>query len=83
MIKSKIELENTKRNLLVARYTLLAASGRLSAIELGLKVENYAPEANYSDVHRRWFGARVDGYVDDLERNALVEDRYFPVRFKK
>ena len=82
-LDAQVELAITKRNLVVARYRLLAATGRLSAVELGLKVQRYEPTAHFDRVERKWFGTRVEEYNDEQENRAILNDRYFPASYKK
>lgn len=82
LLDSQVALTGTERNLVVAYYVLLSATGRLSVHDLGLKVEEYAPEAHYDEVKHQWLGTRVEEYDQDYERRLLVNDRYFPDRFK-
>lgn len=82
LLDAQVALTSTLRDLTVARYRLLAATGRLSAVELGLKVAQYDPGEHYARVERKWYGTRVEGYNDAEERRALVNDRYFPSSYK-
>lgn len=83
LLDAQVTLTTTKRDLVIARYRLLAATGRLSALELGLKVQRYEADEHYEHVERKWLGTRVEEYNDDYERRALANDRYFPDRYKK
>ena len=82
LLDAQVTLAITRRDLVVARYLLLAATGRLSVVELGLKVDRYEPKRHFDRVERKWFGTRVEEYNYDDERRALMNDRYFPARFK-
>ena len=43
----------------VASYSLLAATGRLSVAVLGLQVTIYDPMTHYQQVRDSWFGVRT------------------------
>jgi outer membrane protein len=45
----------------VASYSLLSATGQLSAERLGLKVAAYRPEVHYEQVKDKWIGLRTPG----------------------
>ncbi len=81
-LNAQVSLAVTQRDLVVARFRLLAATGRLSAVELGLKVRRYQSAAHYEHVERKWIGTRVDEYDDEQENRAIVNDRYFPSTYK-
>ena len=44
----------------VAAYRLIAATGRLTAYDLGLGAVPYDPVENYRKVRNKWFGTHVD-----------------------
>ena len=50
LLQSQINLETTKRNILVASYTLVSAIGRLSVSEVGAVTAVYNPEDHYQKV---------------------------------
>lgn len=81
-LNAQVTLAITKRDLIVARYRLLAATGRLTAAELGLRVERYEPEDHYARVERKWFGTRVEGYNEEQEKRLFVTDRPFSSSYK-
>jgi len=82
LLNSQVTLAITRRDLLVARYSLLAATGRLSAVELGIRTGYYDPKEHYGHVRRKRYGTRVEEYNKEQERRVMVEDRYFPANFK-
>lgn len=57
---ARVNLVTARRDLVVAAYRLRAVVGRLTARELGLKVESFDPEAHYRRTRARWFGTTVD-----------------------
>jgi outer membrane protein len=61
LLDAQVSLEVTRRNEVVAAYTLLAAVGRLNAHVLGLPVAYYDPDEHYSKVRDKWFGLGDDG----------------------
>jgi outer membrane protein len=78
LLNAQVDLTTSERNLVVAGYQLLAATGRLSVHELGLQVAEYAPEEHYDNVDRKWIGTGVEEYDDTYDRRVLVNDHYFP-----
>jgi TolC family type I secretion outer membrane protein len=56
LLTSQVNLVNTKRDLIVNTYTLVAATGRLTASELKLPVEFYDYDAHYRAVRNIWWG---------------------------
>ncbi len=82
LLDSQVTLAITRRDLLVARYSLLAATGRLSAVELGIHAGYYDPKGHYGHVRRKRYGTRVKEYNDSEERRIMVGDRYFPASLK-
>jgi outer membrane protein len=66
VLNAQAELVNARTNVITAQrdrvvtsYSLLAAIGRLSAEELKLQVQAYAPEIHYNQVRDSWFGIRT------------------------
>ena len=56
---SQVNLVTTRRNLLVASYSVVSAVGRLNAQRLALGSQVYDPEAHYFDVRRKWGGISI------------------------
>ncbi len=79
-LNAQVLLVTTKRNLVVAAYSLLAAVGRLSIVELGNTQLAYDPEAHYHEIRRKWWGisiTRSDGrreHVDMWETHGSRHD---------
>lgn len=48
-----------QRDMVVASYALLNATGRLTAKQLGLNVAEYNPEQHYNAVKDKWIGLRT------------------------
>jgi outer membrane protein len=59
LVNARVALVTAQRDRVVASYTLLAASGRLSARVLRLKVPVYDPAVHYHQVRDSWSGVRV------------------------
>jgi outer membrane protein len=59
LVAGRSALITAQRDRVVNSYSLLAAVGRLSAEELKLRVQAYAPEVHYHQVRDRWFGVRT------------------------
>lgn len=60
LLDSQVILVTTKRDLVVASYTLLAAVGRLDAKSLQLPVEYYDPLDHYERVKNKWWGLNAE-----------------------
>ncbi len=56
LLDSQVALTTTKRDLVVAGYSVLSAIGRLSAADLGLSVPVYESARYYDKVKGKWFG---------------------------
>ncbi|WP_155831245.1 MULTISPECIES: TolC family outer membrane protein [unclassified Hyphomicrobium] len=59
LLQSQVNLETTKRNILVASYTLVSAIGRLSVSEVGAATAVYNPEVHYQQVRSKWWGIDI------------------------
>lgn len=69
LLNAQVSLETTRRNHVVATYTLLAACGKLDAVTMGFTGTAYDPEANYQEVRRKPWGVSIthdDGRVEEL-----------------
>lgn len=59
LITARISEVNSRRDLVVASYSLASALGRLSAEALGLRVAQYEPAEHYEAVRDQWYGLRT------------------------
>lgn len=59
VIDAQINLANAEREVVVASYAILSATGQLSVRRLGLQVTEYKPEEHYKAVKDKWFGLRT------------------------
>jgi len=59
LVNARVSLVTAQRDRVVASYTLLAATGRLSVGVLGLKTDIYNPQVHYQQVRDTWFGVRT------------------------
>ncbi|RUM95500.1 transporter [Pseudaminobacter arsenicus] len=59
VIDAQINLANAEREVVVASYAILSATGQLSARRLGLQVAEYRPEEHYKAVKDKWYGLRT------------------------
>ncbi len=59
-LDSQVTLVGTKRDMVVAAYSLLSAVGRLGVEYLRLPVEKYDPVAHYNRIKNRLFGTNPD-----------------------
>jgi TolC family type I secretion outer membrane protein len=56
LLQSQVNLVGAQHDEIVAAYSVLAAVGRLTARNLGLKVPYYDPERHYNQVRDKWWG---------------------------
>ncbi len=69
-VQAEVDLERTKRNLVVAGYAVLSAMGRLDAAWIGVAAYVYDPKVHYHEVRRKWFGLSIthgDGRHETFE----------------
>jgi outer membrane protein len=69
LLSAETQLLITKRDLVVAAFTLLGTIGRLNADNLPVTDEVYDPEAHYTEVRRKWFGISIthaDGRMETM-----------------
>lgn len=70
LLNSQVNLETTRRNLVVASYAVLSAMGRLDAANLGVSAHIYDAEQHYYDVRRKWWGVSIthgDGREEHMD----------------
>jgi TolC family type I secretion outer membrane protein len=58
--QAQANLLGAQQQMRIAAYQLMAATGRLTARDLGLKVETFDPERYYNRVRDRWWGTGPD-----------------------
>lgn len=61
LLDAQVSLVSANRDEVVAAYTLLLATGKLTAVDLGLDVEFYDYDKHYRDVIDRVWGTDVTG----------------------
>jgi outer membrane protein len=59
VVDAQLAFVDAQRNVVVASYAVLSATGRLSASRLGLGVGIQDPEEHYIAVKDKWFGLRT------------------------
>jgi outer membrane protein len=59
LVNARVALVTAQRDRVVASYSLLSATGRLSVAALGLKVGTYDPMVHYQQVRDSWVGVRT------------------------
>lgn len=59
LVNARVSMVTAQRDRVVASYSLLSATGRLSAKVLGLKVIPYDPRVHYHQVRDAWIGVRT------------------------
>ncbi|ADH89228.1 type I secretion outer membrane protein, TolC family [Ancylobacter novellus DSM 506] len=61
LFDARASLVIAQRDRVVASYSVLSASGELSATKLSLKVPLYNPQIHYNQVRDAWIGVRTPG----------------------
>lgn len=64
LLNSRVNLERSQRDQVVAAYQLLSAMGMLTGGEMGLDVATYDPETHFDDVEYQFFGGDTDARSD-------------------
>lgn len=59
VITAQINLANSERDVVVASYAVLSATGQLTVDRLGLQVARYEPREHYDAVKDKWIGLRT------------------------
>ncbi len=59
LLNSQVTQTTTRRDIVVAAYTVLANMGRLDSSTLDSVSEVYDPEVHYFDVRRKWWGLNI------------------------
>jgi outer membrane protein len=75
-LNSQVSLESTRRNLVVAAYSVISAIGRLDAAWIGAAAYVYDPVVHYKEVRRKWFGLSIthrDGRRELFEATPVEE----------
>ena len=63
LLNTRVLLVTAQRDRVVASYAVMAATGRLSAQNLNLKVANYDARVHFDQVKDKWIGVRTpDGW---------------------
>ncbi|MGV8996083.1 MAG: TolC family outer membrane protein [Parvibaculaceae bacterium] len=72
LLNGRVALVTAQRNLAVAEYGLLAATGQLTAAQLKLPVKYYDAKENYDNVHYKpiGFGTMSDDEPDPMDADA-------------
>jgi outer membrane protein len=82
-LNSQVNLETTRRNLVVAAYSVLSSMGRLDAAWIGAAAYVYDPNVHYKEVRRKWIGLTItygDGRTETFEAAPPVEQGWDPVK---
>lgn len=61
LLDAKVNLVRSQRDAVATGFQVLAAAGRLSARDRGLRVDIYDPDVDYRKVRGRWFGLDAPG----------------------
>lgn len=78
LLDAQVQLAVTKRDLVVAAYTLISTLGRLTAENLAVTDEIYDAEAHYNDVRRKWYGLSIT-HADGRQESQLPPETIGPV----
>lgn len=70
----QIELVSARREVVVASYKVLAATGQLTVEDLGLSATVYDPVAHLEDTRKDWFGINIT-HADGSRESMNVHDR--------
>ena len=60
LLDARVQLVQAQRNEMVAAFSVLSATGQLSARQLGLKVPFYDHKKHYKQVRGKWWGTDID-----------------------
>ncbi len=71
LLSAEVQLVTTKRDLVVAAFSLLSSIGRLNAEAVALGGDIYDPEAHYQEVRRKWFGLSI-AHADGRQETQLA-----------
>lgn len=69
-LSAQVNLETTRRNVVVTSYQVLQSVGRLTSENLSLTKLVYDPEVHYSEVRRKWWGISIthrDGRQEKID----------------
>lgn len=75
-VNSQVQLETTKRNLVVNSYSVLQALGRLDVLTVGAASQVYDPTVHHAEVRRKWWGISIthpDGRLEELDLEPTEE----------
>ena len=59
LLNARVQLVTAQRDRVVASYALMSASGKLSAINLRLKVRPYDPKLHFNQIKKKLWGVRT------------------------
>jgi outer membrane protein len=59
LLNARVQLVSAEHDQVVASYSLLSATGRLSTANLGVVVAQYDPRVHFDQVKDKWFGLRT------------------------
>ena len=60
LLDARVQLVRAQRDEMVAAFSVLSATGQLSARRLGLKVPFYDQEKHYKQVRGKWWGTDIN-----------------------
>ncbi len=78
LLNAQVNLVSTKRNIVVAHYSLMSTVGRLNVQELGAADKVYDPDAHYFEVRRKWFGVSITHANGRTEKHDFWGTRVEP-----
>ncbi len=74
LLDAEVALTVTRRDLIVATFTVLSSVGRLSADDLRITDTLYDPAAHYEEVSRKWWGVAITHADGKKEFLQLLDD---------
>lgn len=74
LLNAEVQQVVTRREVIVASFTVLSGIGRLNADELRLTESTYDPEQHYEEVERKWWGISITHGDGRKEFIDLVDD---------
>lgn len=59
LVNAEVQASTTRRNVVVAAYSLLSAMGKLEVAQIGVSDPVYDAEAHYNEVRNKWWGISI------------------------
>jgi outer membrane protein len=85
LVDAQVRLATTRRQVIVNAYRVIAAIGRLTALDLNLDSPIYDAKAHYAEVRNKWWDISIthgDGRTERFDFRSL-EQRHKPYKLGK